>query len=142
GCMIHEMATGRPPYGAATPFGLISEHRTAPVPSLPESYGAALQELFAALMAKSPADRPQSAAAVVSALERIVGGESHALELADPTASSRCASCGGPLVVGLGVCLTCGMPTARIEPGPCTLLVVGPGKPGDKLDSHLREMLR
>jgi hypothetical protein len=34
------------------------------------------------------------------------------------------------------------MPTARIEPGPCTLLVVGPGKPGDKLDSQLREALR
>ena len=142
GCMIHEMATGRPPYGAATPFGVLSEHRTAPIPDLPDHYGAALRELFVASVAKSPADRPQSAAAVASALERIESGESRALQLAGPTASSRCASCAGPLVTGLGVCLTCGMPTARIEAGPCTLLVVGPGKAGEKLDSRLREALR
>jgi hypothetical protein len=141
GCMIHEMATGRPPYGAATPFGVLSEHRSAPIPELPEIQGAALQALFGALVAKSPADRPQSATAVVSELERIAAGDTRALALAGSTAS-RCASCAGPLIAGVGVCLGCGMPTARIEPGPCTLLVVGPGKPGDKLDSQLREALR
>ena len=141
GCMIHEMCTGRPPYGAATPFGVLSEHRSAAIPELPEHY-AALRDLFVALVAKSPADRPQSAAAVVDGLERIAGGEERALAIASPIASSRCASCSGPLIPGVGVCLGCGMPTARIEPGPCTLLVTGPGKTGDKLDSQLREALR
>jgi tRNA A-37 threonylcarbamoyl transferase component Bud32 len=141
GCMIHEMCTGRPPYGAATPFGVLSEHRSAAIPELPEAY-AALRGLFVALVAKSPADRPQSAAAVADMLERLVAGEERALAIGTPLASSRCASCSGPLIPGVGVCLGCGMPTARIEPGPCTLLVTGPGKTGDKLDSQLREALR
>ncbi|MCA9317961.1 MAG: serine/threonine protein kinase, partial [Planctomycetes bacterium] len=36
GCILFEMATGRPPYGAATPLGLLHLHRTAPIPALPE----------------------------------------------------------------------------------------------------------
>ena len=142
GCMIFEMATGTPPYTAATPFGVLSQHRSASIPELPETFPEPLRELVRTLMAKSPADRLQSAAVVAGTLERIAGGDSTALVPAGFAASSRCASCAGPLLPGVGVCLGCGMPTARIEPGRCTLLVTGPGKPGDKLDSDLRAALR
>ena len=53
---------------------MLSEHRTAAIPSLPDRY-ATLRGLFETLVAKSPADRPQSATAVVESLawDRVKG---------------------------------------------------------------------
>ena len=142
GCIIYEMATGQPPYAAATPFGVLERHRVDPVPELPDGYSAGLRALVTSLLAKSPADRPQAAATVVSSLERIATGNSAALvAVGDEHGQSRCAGCGQALVLQVGVCMNCGLVTARVEPGSHTLLVVGPGEVPDKLDSALREKL-
>ncbi|MCA9569045.1 MAG: serine/threonine protein kinase, partial [Myxococcales bacterium] len=42
GCILHEMMTGRPPYTAATPFGVLDQHRGAPIPPAPETYSRGL----------------------------------------------------------------------------------------------------
>ena len=50
GCILHEMMTGRPPYTAATPFGVLDQHRGAPIPPAPETYSRGLAALTAALL--------------------------------------------------------------------------------------------
>lgn len=143
GCIVHEMATGEPPYGAATPLGILDAHRRAEIPSLPKTYSAPLDALMRALLAKSPADRPQAASSVVIALDAIAAGESTALVRArDLDAAGRCAACGAGRIAGVVTCLRCGAPGLRLGPGHHSVLVVGPGEPGDKLDSALRERLR
>nr|MCH9682433.1 serine/threonine protein kinase [Deltaproteobacteria bacterium] len=146
GCILFEMLTGHPPFAAATPLGILEAHRDAPIPALPPRVPAALGTLVTSLLAKAPGDRPQAAEAVADALEAMDTG---ALAL-QPAAGSavavgprdRCVSCGAPLVVALGVCTDCGHEIAHIVAGDHTVLVTGPGKPGDKLDATLRERLR
>jgi tRNA A-37 threonylcarbamoyl transferase component Bud32 len=140
GCIAFEAATGRPPYGGATPMSVIQAHREAEIPALPDRYGEGMRALVRDLLAKSPADRPPAADAVIQALDRL---ESPSVALAhrDARGTDRCARCGRRVVVEAGVCIACSAPLARIEPGGYTLLVVGPGAPGDKLDSELRERL-
>jgi tRNA A-37 threonylcarbamoyl transferase component Bud32 len=142
GAIMFEMATGRPPYDGATPFAVLEAHRRAPVPTLPEHMPEGLRALTAALLAKSPVDRPQAAAAVVDALDRMGRGESRALVAIAKGGRAACAACGQELVAHVGICMNCGLPSVRVEPGPVRVMVVGPGKPGDKLDSVLRERLR
>jgi serine/threonine protein kinase len=72
GCIMVEMATGRPPFSAATPFAVLDAHRKRPPPPLPERYGATLRELVAALLAKQPSDRPHAASAVVDVLDTLL----------------------------------------------------------------------
>lgn len=142
GCIMYEMATGQPPYAAATPFGVLERHRVDPVPELPNSYSAGLRALVSSLLAKSPADRPQAAATVVTSLERIATGNTAALvPVGDAQGQSLCAGCGQALVLQVGVCMNCGLVTAKVEPGSHSLLIVGPGEVPDKLDSELREKL-
>ncbi len=148
GCILFEMATGRPPYTAATPFGVLQQHREAPIPAVPKDYSDDLRALIQSLLAKSPADRPQAAATVAAALARLRANEAGAalapLALASgegPAARASCAGCGHPLILEIGACMNCGLVTARIERGECTLLITGPGEPGDKLDSNLRARL-
>ncbi|MBK7828134.1 serine/threonine-protein kinase [Nannocystis sp.] len=142
GCILFEMATGRPPFTGATAFGVIEAHRRAAIPGLPDSFSAPLRALVASLLAKSPADRPQAAVQVAALLEQIAAGEAVALALpAAGVSGPACAGCGQPLVVELAVCMHCGLEVARVEAGRCTVLVSGPGEPGDKLDSALRARL-
>ena len=72
GAMLYEMVTGRPPFLGDDPVAIIGQHiNTAPVastwhnPSCPR----ALEALILRLLAKDPAQRPESAADVVAALE-------------------------------------------------------------------------
>ncbi|MCX4242208.1 serine/threonine-protein kinase [Paraliomyxa miuraensis] len=144
GCILFEMLTGRPPFSAATPLGVLAAHRDAPVPPLPPEVPPPMRALVAGLLAKAPGDRPQAAQAVREALEAMRGG---ALATRDETelvatAGDRCGACGAPLVVALGVCVDCGQEIAHLEGGAHTVLVTGPGEPGDKLDATLRERLR
>ena len=75
GSMLYEMFTGRPPFLGDDAVGVISQHiNTAPVdPSWhnPEVRGA-LEDLILHLLAKSPADRPETASAVAVQLQRII----------------------------------------------------------------------
>lgn len=157
GCIIVEMATGRPPFSAATPFAVLDAHRKRPPPPLPNHYGAALQELVAALLAKQQSDRPHAASAVVDVLDELLraleGGSAALVSVADSLArvpprdllqaasAGRCARCGEPVVRGVRVCLACGLTRVRIEPGHWTVFVVGPGLVGDKFDSTRRDAL-
>jgi len=74
GAMLYEMVTGRPPFMADNPLSIISQHvNLVPVapslnnPQCPQR----LEAIILGLLAKDPAKRPQSAAAVLSALESV-----------------------------------------------------------------------
>ncbi|MCC9599752.1 serine/threonine protein kinase [Stieleria sp. JC731] len=63
GCVLFEMATGKPPYTGDTPNDLLNKHLNAQVPS-PIAYNNNVSKEFAEvikrMMAKSPSARPQS----------------------------------------------------------------------------------
>jgi tetratricopeptide (TPR) repeat protein len=74
GAMLYEMVTGRPPFLGDDPVAIISQHlNTAPVapswhnPAVPKP----LEALILTLLAKDPAERPASAAAVQAQLATI-----------------------------------------------------------------------
>jgi hypothetical protein len=56
GAVLFHMLTGAPPYRAETPWDLMQEHLSAPVPRLPEAL-AACQPLIDGLLAKQAEDR-------------------------------------------------------------------------------------
>ncbi len=147
GCILFEMATSAPPYGGATPYAVLESHRTASIPSLPEPYGAQLDALTRRLLAKAPGERPQSAAAVVDALDRIAGAHTalvpadSSLVTTDDIAEGRCASCGAEVHIELRLCFRCGMVQVFWEPGPYSTFVIGPGRISHKFASELRDKL-
>jgi predicted ATPase len=74
GCVLYEMVTGRVPFAGDDMVSVISQHiETAPVapswhnPQVPH----ALDALIVQLLAKSPEDRPQSAEALLVALDAL-----------------------------------------------------------------------
>jgi hypothetical protein len=144
GCLLFEMTAGRPPHDGASPFAVLDAHQRSPVPTLlptPER-SPGLIALIGALLAKSPADRPQSAAAVVERLDALEQGG--ALQVADEGTALRqpaCTRCGAPLVEEVGICFQCGVPTAGLDPGCFSLLIVGPGRVAEKLDARVRQTL-
>jgi tRNA A-37 threonylcarbamoyl transferase component Bud32 len=149
GCMVHELATGIPPFAGATGFAVLEAHRNAPIPELPEHFPPRLRQLVARLLAKSPGDRPQSASVVMHALAAIRDGQATgwvaptsggALTLRNSSHGS-CAGCGEPILPDVRVCFACGLVQVVLEPGPMSVFVVGPGKISDKLDTVRRERL-
>jgi hypothetical protein len=143
GCVLYEMAAGRPPHDGASPFAVLEAHRLAPLPELPAGLAPGLVALISALLAKSPADRPQSAAAVLDALDGLGrhGGALVQAAAATPDAQAICARCGAPLLTAVAVCFGCGQATAALDPGEFSLFVVGPGRVAEKLDASLRQTL-
>ncbi len=147
GCILFEMATGAPPYGGPTPYAVLDAHRTAPIPDLPEAYGAELDALVKRLLAKAPGDRPQAGTAVVDALARLDGTAALVpvgparLQRVTGTGDGRCASCGADVLAELRVCVSCGMVQVFVEPGPYSVFVVGPGRISHKFSSELRDTL-
>jgi len=74
GCMLYEMVTGRPPFVGNDPTAVISQHINQPpvAPSwLTEHCPPELEEVILRLLAKDPGERPENAADVLSALERV-----------------------------------------------------------------------
>lgn len=140
GCILFEMATGRPPFGGATAHAVLRAHRDDDVPPLPPSLSPPLHGLVRGLLAKSPGQRPQAASAVIAALDRIARGDATALAVRSEGVV-RCTVCGRSIVSGVGACLSCGQALLRHEPGAYTVVVVGPGDVGDKIDGELRERL-
>jgi tetratricopeptide (TPR) repeat protein len=75
GCVLYELVTGRPPFVGGDVMSVISQHVHAPpVPARERSPAipAALDGLLMRLLAKTPEERPASAAEVLSELERLV----------------------------------------------------------------------
>ncbi|MBY4596749.1 serine/threonine protein kinase [bacterium BD-1] len=71
GTVLYEMLVGTPPYQASDAFTVALMHVTHPVPVLPEPY-TWLQPLIDGLMAKEPAQRFNTGAAFVEALNKLV----------------------------------------------------------------------
>ncbi len=71
GVMLYEMLTGRKPFRAESASALVYQHVHASVPTLPEDVRM-FQPLVSRLLAKQPADRFPSAAALVDAIDRIL----------------------------------------------------------------------
>lgn len=71
GTVLYELLVGHPPYQASDPFTVALMHVTHPVPTLPEEYSI-LQPLLNGMMAKQPAERYNTGAALVEAIHKLV----------------------------------------------------------------------
>ncbi|MFF4366260.1 protein kinase [Streptomyces sp. NPDC001594] len=78
GCVLYALLSGEPPFGQSEgPYVLMRRHIEDPPPPLREAgvvVPAELEALLAALLAKSPADRPGSAEAVGATLRELAPG--------------------------------------------------------------------
>ncbi|QEG40926.1 WD40 repeat domain-containing serine/threonine protein kinase [Roseimaritima ulvae] len=75
GAVLYEMATGMPPFQAPTALAVmqnILKHTPDPPHKLNAGITRPLSDLIMSLLAKQPADRPESASAVATALASIV----------------------------------------------------------------------
>jgi hypothetical protein len=141
GCILCELATNEPPYRGATAFAVLQAHRTAPLPAL-ENVPDGLRRVIRWLLAKSPADRPQSALEVETALASLASSTALATIGETRAATGRaCAQCGalGPPLVR--VCFACGAPHLEIVAGEMSVFVTGPGDVAAKLDATQRQEL-
>jgi serine/threonine protein kinase len=90
GCTLHYLLTGRPPYEGRTWSEMFLAHRENPIPSLKavrHSVPDHLDRLFKRMLAKNPADRPQTMASVIAKIElaldesRARPGSSHTIPI-------------------------------------------------------------
>ncbi len=108
GVSLFEMLTGEKPYTAETALGMIVRHINDPIPSaraLNPKTPPAVDEFIRRAMAKSAADRPQTASEFAALLTRAAGQPAEAL----PVGAGRAAS---PTVVVPG-----GVPPSAAVPG-------------------------
>ena len=70
GVMFYEMLTGRKPYTGATAMEVIYKHKRAELPEIAPQF-ADYQPMLRRLLAKSPADRYQSAGALLEAISAL-----------------------------------------------------------------------
>ncbi|WP_146577713.1 serine/threonine-protein kinase [Neorhodopirellula pilleata] len=79
GCTLYFLLTARSPFRGENLAQRLAKHQTAPIPNvreLREDCPPALANLLVRMMAKKPADRPSSAADLLTQLERLRGGPS------------------------------------------------------------------
>ena len=72
GCTLYFLLTGKPPFDAPNVLKALMAHQERPAPSLQAArrdVPEALEEIYQAMMAKKPRDRPSSMAEVVRRLE-------------------------------------------------------------------------
>jgi len=77
GCVLYEMLAGTPPFHGATPQAVLARHLSDPVPPLRTvrpDVPPPLEDLVFAMLAKDPADRPQTAAALGQTLHELEDG--------------------------------------------------------------------
>jgi hypothetical protein len=136
GCIVFEMLTGRPPFDGATTVAVLEAHATASLPEIPGP--PELARLVRWLLARSPADRPQSAAVV----ERALADRGALVPAARAGAGSACVRCGAAMVREVPVCFGCRARAIVVDAeGDHTVFVVGPGELTHKLDIQLRQRL-
>jgi eukaryotic-like serine/threonine-protein kinase len=70
GVILYQMLTGEKPFVGATADGILEQHRSSPVPTLPPARSV-YQPLLNRLLAKEPAQRYGSARELLEALEQI-----------------------------------------------------------------------
>lgn len=72
GCTLYFLLTGRAPYSGGTVMECLIAHREARIPSLKlvhNEVSDSLEELFQKMLAKNPADRPQSTMDIINKLQ-------------------------------------------------------------------------
>ena len=74
GVVAYECLTGQPPFIAETPIALAVAHMQRPVPPLPADVPGPVADLVLAMLAKQPADRPESARWVADRAHLLRGG--------------------------------------------------------------------
>jgi len=78
GCLLYELVTGRPPFTGDTPVAIAYQHVSANFP-LPSSVNPELDEnidkIITVALAKSPADRYQSAEMMLADIRRAMKGQ-------------------------------------------------------------------
>ena len=87
GCMAYELLTGRQPFADRTPQKVLAAHLSEAIPAvtaLRADCPPALAQLIRRLTEKDPADRPQSAEEVLTALESVTTPTGTGLMLAPP----------------------------------------------------------
>jgi len=87
GATLHFLLLGRPPYQGESLMATMFKHKLAPIPSLVKArpdVPAALEAAFFRMMAKEPAERFQTMAEVVRALEAVAASIPDAITMAVP----------------------------------------------------------
>jgi serine/threonine-protein kinase len=74
GVVAYECLTGQPPFIAETPVAIAVAHMQRPVPPLPADVPGPVADLVLAMLAKQPADRPESAWWVADRARLLRGG--------------------------------------------------------------------
>ncbi|MEE6281658.1 serine/threonine-protein kinase [Georgenia sp. MJ170] len=74
GIVGYESLVGQRPFTGANPVEIAFAHVEQPVPTLPAGIPAPVRDLITAMLAKDPADRPRSAAALARAAEELLSG--------------------------------------------------------------------
>jgi eukaryotic-like serine/threonine-protein kinase len=93
GVVAYECLTGRPPFTADTPIAIAVAHMHRPVPPLPADVPGPVADLVLAMLAKQPADRPESARWVADRARLLGGGLPTSPDLAAaPTATAPAAA--------------------------------------------------
>jgi hypothetical protein len=95
GCILFEMACGRPPFVREGKGELIIAHATEPAPfvsSLEPSIPQAIDNLIGRMLTKNPAVRPQSMAEVAAALAKFCPTPPVAVEVPAPSAAPAMAA--------------------------------------------------
>jgi Protein kinase domain len=91
GVMLFQVLTGRLPYNAATPLGVMLDHLQAPIPrpsALCPDLAPAWDTVIARALAKQPDARYRSAAALEAAIGNVQRGVSGGEPTAPPTAAA------------------------------------------------------
>jgi tRNA A-37 threonylcarbamoyl transferase component Bud32 len=146
GVMLFEAATGRLPFYGDSPYQLMRQHVDAEAPrarSLASALPAAIDDAIARALAKDPLDRFSTCEDLARAFaDEPPAQRSAALAPATAAVAAArrvCPQCGGWLVEAAGVCADCGAALLRLEDaveGGVSVLVLGPGKAGDKIDAR------
>ncbi|MDB4956244.1 MAG: hypothetical protein JWO36_3813 [Myxococcales bacterium] len=94
GCMLYELLAGRPPFIDNSIRGLVEKHQRELPARLPREVPARLGTIISTLLAKKPADRFDSAAAVGQALHAVQGtsGRSGPIFVGDANAAAGARS--------------------------------------------------
>lgn len=138
GVILYELVTGRTPFQAETPLGMVIQHLSAPLP-LPTSFNpdlpASVEQVILKALAKNKADRYVSAGAMMAAFQQAMAttlpparrdfDELSRAELADPARPPRpqaavlgllCSHCYHFNRPSVTFCEQCGLPLGYIEP--------------------------
>ncbi len=151
GIVLFEMLAGRLPFSGNSPLEILRQQVQAPIPDLAGLGIAVPDRLAAALLkavAKDPSERFRTAAEFADAIAVRHADASYSENLIAPERSdvALCPTCGKALSESLPYCFACGVAAHALEAAPkgtkpVSVVVMGPGKPGFKLDDEYRQDL-